>query len=271
MRPQFSRRMKVSGLIFCLLLFLPWSLMAQDNDTRKRIYLQDGSVFVGKIKQYNTGGVVEIELENGQVLEVQESAILKMERPDQPPQAVEPVAPRPEKKKKDRPKDAFKLQKGFITYANFGFSGTVLDFNGLSVNLNAHGEFGYQFNPYLSFTLGSGIEWMVPERGEMIVPMFGTARYFPSGGKNGWQLSMAGGYGLALENRNAGIFEAEGGYLVYPAVGYYWPVSENMKVNADVGFHLQKARFEGTINGGDVVNRDITYQRITFRVGLLFQ
>ncbi|MCB0643744.1 MAG: hypothetical protein KDC44_18985 [Phaeodactylibacter sp.] len=250
----------MKNLILFLLLCLPLAMAAQDAPLQV-VHLKNGSVFRGTILEDAPANKISIQLPDGQVIHVALEDIKKISESSSRTKAP-----------KVRPENAYLIDKGIYHLTSFGFSGAIQEFNGLSINVNVHQELGYQLSPRFGLGLGTGWEIFSPERGEMIIPAFANLHYYPSGGKNGFNMSLAGGYGFALRNARGGVFEAEGGYLAYGALGYLWSSSDKIKILTDVGFRMQKAKFTESASsfGGNTLIRDLTFQRITFRVGLLF-
>lgn len=252
----------MKNLLLFLLLCLPLGMFAQEAPLQM-VHLKNGSVFRGTILEEAPANKISVQLPDGQVIHIALEDIKKI---------GESADRTTGKSRKTRPENAFLIDKGLYHQTSFGFSGAVQESSGLSINVNVHQEIGYQLNPRLGLGLGSGWEIFSPERGEMIIPAFANLHYYPSGGRNGFNMSLAGGYGFALRNSRSGVFEAEGGYLAYGALGYLWPSSDKAKILTDVGFRLQKAKYtESNTNfGGNTLIRDLTFRRITFRVGILF-
>ena len=249
----------MKNLLILVCFFFSGFLYAQDAPLQV-VHLKNGSIFKGYILEDAPAGKIKIELPDGQIVEVSESEVVKVTEKEK------------ERVKKKRPENAFLIDKGVFHFTSFGFSGATQEFGGLSFNVNIHQELGFQFGPKLGLGIGSGWEVFSPERGEMIIPVFANLHYYPSGGKSGFNMSLAGGYGFGLTNNRTGVFEAKGGYLAYGALGYLWPSSDKIKILADLGFRLQKAEFTETATpiGGSTLERDLLFRRITFRVGLLF-
>jgi len=83
--------------------------------------------------------------------------------------------------------------------------------------------------------------------------------------------TVKGGYGFALKDEDDNITEAKGGYMIHPAVGIRLSADEDLNVLLDIGYKFQKATFKTEFPWGqDFFEKDITFKRLTLRLGLIF-
>ena len=104
---------------------------------------------------------------------------------------------------------------------------------------------------------------------EVLVPVFGELRARFSD-KSKAYFMMGGGYGFAIAELQAGIESAEGGPFGTAGFGGYFEIGDAPMGYWDIGYRYQQATFmTDPPNGGDLKTKEIQYNRIHFRVGVI--
>jgi hypothetical protein len=263
------KQMKYLLLLACL-CFGASLLQAQTEETEEYpdvIYMENGSIFKGKIIEYEQGGTVRIVIRGGHELTLQENEIARIVQVDEWESAREKRNPVMENKPPRIKAIQYKTQ-GVFNHTHFGFNASTSDFGQLRMALQLDHTFGYQFNRLLGIGIGSGVNFF--DQQETVIPLYAEFRSYPFKKNPGFFASVAGGYGFALRNTNNNISEAEGGWMSHPAIGYRIASSENLYLAFDLGVRFQQASFVANsfFGGGDTVRKDVLYQRTTLRVTL---
>lgn len=252
-------KLMIALFVFLSAVGLPGAAAQNTPATIDMVYLKDGSRMEGQIISYLQGEKVILRLANGQEKEIADDQIAKI---------VQGVAKDPKRAAyKSGPKP---ITKGVYnsTMLSFALGGGSTN-AGLALGAGFANVTGYQFNRSLGLGFGLGLD-NYTRRGETIYPLFLEARAFlPSKSNDGnYYLSASAGWGFAFKRSDLDITEANGGIMVYPAIGYRAYTSEGLDVNFDLGAKLQKASFVKIRSNGDVEERDILYRRLVLRVGL---
>ncbi|MCB0570326.1 MAG: hypothetical protein KDC66_11205, partial [Phaeodactylibacter sp.] len=119
--------------------------------------------------------------------------------------------------------------------------------------------------------IGLGIDTYSFDDGQSIYPLFVEARgYFLPKPVTPYYTFDAG-YGFAFPNREEQITGAEGGLLFRGALGLRLGADSDTNVAIGVGYQYQKARLERQdFQGAELEIRELAYNRIVMRVGLIF-
>lgn len=268
-------------LVFALFCFIG-QLHAQTNPeeikTQDVIYLKNGSVFKGKILEYEKGAVLLLELENGSVIEfeddeidrvVQEAIDLDKGKGEEKEEDKEPVRYRKViLKKKEK---VYRFRETGIYNATF-FSSSNGSHNGeLQVGLGVHNVIGYQLNRLFGLGIGVGLDSYSFQDGETLYPIFIEARGYLRKKWHSPYYSMNLGYGFAIADESENVIEAEGGLMVHPCFGMRFGANKDANVMIDVGYKFQYANITRVMPfNGDLEERDLLFKRLTIRLGLLF-
>ncbi len=227
------------------------------------VYMKNGDTYKGEIVRYVQGDKMQFRQTDGNEIELMEKDIRKIVQGTEYEAVVEgstAVA------SKNTP---VKLRtKGIYNTTSLLFALGSSDANGIALGAGLGNVTGYMLATWLGAGIGIGVD-NYARRGETIYPVFGELRtYFPSKTTRSFYTTLAGGYGFAFKRESLDIVEAEGGLLIYPAIGIRLSSLEGLDVNIDFGFKYQEATFTRQLSGGDVELRNLTYQRFVLRAGL---
>ncbi len=252
-------------MLFMLSLFFASFCCFGQNDESDRsldiVHLKNGSIFQGKIIQYERGKSLKIELQNGQTIELEDSKVKKIV---QGGNLDAEIQNRPEKKEKE---PVVLKTKGWYNSTYTSFASGKNRFDQFTLGAGVHNVTGKHLNGAIAAGLGIGID-NYSRRGETILPLYAEFRFYPI--KKAKQVYFAGsiGYGFAFKREQFGIQEAKGGYMLHPAIGYRTGSADGTNVTIDLGMKLQDAFFKEELPNRDIETRDILFKRITIRVGL---
>ncbi|MBK9015091.1 MAG: hypothetical protein IPM82_14045 [Saprospiraceae bacterium] len=260
--------MKENALFNLLLLLLvaicnPASAQAPSKDV---VTMKDGKILTGKILQYSPGHTLRLEQSDGQIMELLDADIAKIQQGIELP--TDEKRQLPTKKPASLPKAK---THGLYTASMLSFAAGNSGGEGLSLGAGFSQVFGYQLNQFLGVGAGFGID-NYSRRGETVYPLFGEVRSFlPSKKKSGnFYALAAGGYSLAFARKRLEITKAEGGPMGHLAIGYRDRTIEGLDINLDIGPKFQRASFNRTLHNGDLEERKIDFRRIFIRVGIGF-
>lgn len=252
--------MKENTLLLLLIMFGSFSLCSAQSFGQDVVTQNDGKVLTGKLIKYSPGEYLKMELNSGELVELEDSTLAKIEQgrlgildPNEANQSETPIA----------------RKKGFYGNSMLSFAVGSSSSDGLSLGAGFSQVIGYQFKPHLGFGFGFGVD-NYSKRGETVYPIFLEARsFFPSKKTHAGFYALAGsGYSLALPRESLNINEAKGGIMGQFSLGYRSATIEGIDVNFDLGFKFQKAEFHRTLYNGDIEQRKINFQRLVFRVGI---
>ncbi len=235
------------------------------------VYLKDGSVLKGLIVNYQQGGALNFELENGEVIVIQDAEIARIVQDVMTPKAKS-YDELMNARSKAKPKEqvyAFR-ERGFYNAMALGSLNTRAA-NEFRMGLSFHNISGFQFSRLFGAGLGVGIETYGTDDDEVIYPVFAEFRGYLTKKIKAPYYAFSGGYGFMATNKKEFITEARGGWMLHPAIGMRFSSKKQTNLTADIGYKFQKAYFRRDFNfNGDIEIRDILYQRLIIRVGLLF-
>jgi len=119
--------------------------------------------------------------------------------------------------------------------------------------------------------IGFGVDSYRPGSGQTLLPVFVEYNVFPVKNNKDLFASLGAGYGFALKNSSLGIFEAKGGFMLNPSVGFRINTSERSSTTFGFGMKMQDAFFreESFRTGNDIVNYDLFYKRFDIRIGVM--
>ncbi len=235
------------------------------------VYLTNGEKIIGKIVDYQKGkslkmvdlAGIEVVFRDEQieriVQEVHQPTLKRYLR--QRRQMLKPV------------NYAFKEEGIFyvMSLSVFSSNSDVGEQNNSAVGF--HFVTGRQWNRFLGTGIGVGVDGYASfSSGATLIPFYLQARgYF----RKKWQspfYAINVGYAFAAGGDTVDFeVDAEGGYMIHPALGWRFSAAERINFTIDVGLKFQKAYIKRvTILNGDLETRDILYQRFTLRLGLVF-
>lgn len=245
-----------------------------ETATTDWVILKNGSVFKGQIVQEWSSGLT-LQLENGSRIQFSNLEIKEVQH-DQP--ALAASAPRAQdykyityaERQRARQQYAFR-ERGWYNYTAFGLLNGVYD--GLTrVGVGLHSVTGYQFNRWLGAGLGLGFDAFNIVEQEQTLSVFAEGRSYLLKKRNSPFVSLGAGYGFAFKNPSVDIVRAEGGLRFHPAIGLRLGAYKHMNMTMDLGYVFQSATFvqETTFFDPRTETKDITYRRLTLRIGALF-
>lgn len=271
-------------LVFVLWCFIG-QLHAQINPenikTQDVIYLKNGSIFKGKILEYEKGAVLLLELDNGTVIEfgdeeidrvVQEAINLEMEQEREIDKEKSGQRSRrslkESKKKRER---VYRFRETGRYFATFFSSSNGSNNGELQVGLGIQEVIGYQFNRLFGIGFGTGLDSYSFQDGESIFSIFAETRGYLSKKWHAPYYAMSVGYGIADVEDSENVVEAKGGLMIHPCFGIRLGANKDANVMIDVGYKFQYANITRVLPfSGDLEERDLLFKRLTIRLGLLF-
>ncbi len=235
------------------------------------VYLKDGSVLKGLIVNYEQGATLKFRLQNGEEIVIIDSEIARIVQDVREPKANsydELINGQAKAKPKEQVYN-FK-ERGFYNATMLGSLNTRSG-NEYKMGLSFHNVSGFQFSRWLGIGLGVGIETYGTDDDEVIYPVFAEFRGYFNKKIKAPYYTLSAGYGFMTTNKKEFITEARGGWMLHPAIGLRFNAKKRSNLTADIGYKFQKAYFrrDFTFNG-DIEIRDVLYQRLIIRVGLLF-
>ncbi|MEN0006469.1 MAG: hypothetical protein AAF798_20115 [Bacteroidota bacterium] len=270
---------RISLLLFCISLFVSVA-HAQTIDPVQivdRVYLKNGSVFQGKLLDFEYGKTVRLELSNGEVLEFLDEEITKVVQEIETGNVALPFNEEAIQESIDDKKGILKKEKVYafkekgiynVTYfANLNGRNE----GGIQVGFGAHHVLGYQFNRLVGVGVGFGVDTYSFGDGETVYPLSIEYRSYLAKKRLSPYVSVSAGYGFAFASEEDGIDEAQGGWMIHPAIGYRLGASKGANVVIDLGYRFQDATFTFVNEFNDSREvREQLYKRLTLRLGLLF-
>ncbi|MDZ4680683.1 MAG: hypothetical protein SH848_03555 [Saprospiraceae bacterium] len=235
------------------------------------VYLKDGSVLKGLIVNYEQGATLNFRLQNGEEIVINDSEIARIVQDVREPKSTS-YDELINGKTKAKPKEqvyGFR-ERGFYNAVMLGSLNTRSG-NEFKMGLSFHNVVGFQFSQWLGIGLGLGIETYGTDDDEVIYPVFAEFRGYFNKKIKAPYYTLGAGYGFMTTNEKEFITEARGGWMLHPAIGMRFSGKKHSNLTADIGYKFQKAYFRRDFSfNGDIEIRDVLYQRLIIRVGLLF-
>ncbi len=216
--------MRLRYLVSFLLIFWAGSIYSQDvvKDYNDKVYLNNGSLLIGEIVDYNPGESVTLELENGKILQFSSKQVRKVKM-----NAGEIV-------------DAVSSIKTGRIYNETQFS-LLLGESGSGLSM-AHNVL-YQLNTEMAIGLGAGIDNYYAEAARDIFPIFVNVKYYLMDLPSSVYIGSKAGYGMIFKNENENLVNARGGMMWNPYFGLRVR-SSGIIINLFTGLKFQKASYE---------------------------
>ena len=159
---------------------------------------------------------------------------------------------------------------GWFNSTYFAVLAGVLE-EDLILGFGLNNEIGYQFKRQLGLGLGFGIDIYSMGAGERLFPVYGIVRGFLSSKKIAPYYNLALGYSFGVKSKVFEITEAEGGILIHPSIGLRLGTANGAAVHLNMGYKFQDAFFLiNSLRRGEVFEKEISYKRLTFRLGIAF-
>ncbi len=242
------------------------------GETIDEVHLRNGEIIRGTITDLELKKFVEIEVD-GKTLRYEQEDIRRILHSVQIGAADEDI---PMAVKEKEPKviidPATLIVKGHYSTTYLSFSYGQNQLGNFSIGPGVHTVWGKQWSAVAGLGIGAGIDNYRASRGETLYPLYADYRFYPFKNDKGYYLNMGAGYGFAFKNKSRGIIKANGGLYAAPAIGYRSASQDGVSLNMELGFKYQSAYFEeqSTRTDNDIEKRTNEYQRITFRLGLMF-
>jgi len=235
------------------------------------VYLKDGSVLKGLIVNYEQGATLTFKLQNGEEIVIIDTEIARIVQDVREPKSTS-YDELMNGKVKAKPKEQVYefRERGFYNVMMLGSLNTRAG-NEFKMGVSFHNVSGFQFSRWLGIGLGVGIETYGTDDAEVIYPVFAEFRGYLNKKIKAPYYTLGAGYGFMTTNEKEFITEARGGWMLHPAIGLRFNGKKHNNLTADIGYKFQRAYFrrDFTFNG-DIEIRDVLYQRLIIRVGLLF-
>lgn len=238
------------------------------------VYLKDGSVLKGLIVNYEQGATLTFQLQNGEKIIIQDVEIARIVQDVREPKAGsydELINGTTKVSAKPKAPQVYEFrERGFYNAMSLGSLNTRAA-SEFKMGVSFHNVSGFQFSRWLGIGLGVGIETYGTDDDEVIYPVFAEFRGYLNKKIKAPYYTLGAGYGFMATNEREFITEARGGWMLHPAIGMRFSAKKRTNLTADIGYKFQKAYFRRDFNfSGDIEIRDILYQRLIIRVGLLF-
>lgn len=248
--------------LICTIIFsyvITLAFAQDESSSSDYIFLKNGSRFEGKLLEYEVGGRVRFELENGNVLVFHEKTDVR--------KVIQghSVNIQPIKAQKDY---AFK-EKGMYLFISglTSFGKSAFD-NEINSGVGLHGVIGMQQNRWFGYGLGIGTDLYYIGSSQQFVPVYTEFRGYLNQRNAAPYYAVQTGYGFALKDEESNVEDAQGGIYFHPAIGLRCGASDNVNFTIDLGVKFQRGTFE--TNWWSTITQDMTYRRFVIRVGALF-
>jgi len=255
--------MMLRVVLISLALLTASGLSGQEVALQQYVFfLEDGSKLKGELVSLTADSMV-FRILGGQSVGLQRREVVRF-LPEGEAPAENPPAKRPY---------AFEEQ-GFFHLLSFGANFVRTSTDGMDLGLSLHYALGFQFNRWLGAGVGSGLDSYSLRNRYQLVPVFLHLRSFLGRTKVAPMLLLDAGYGFALTDRDAGITESRGGWLLHPAVGVRFGAHPKVNFAMDIGYRFQRASYTEDFfiwnPGQEQEERNLLFQRFTLRFNLLF-
>ena len=249
--------MKKSALVFLALLLLVNISFARKGK-KDVIYLKNGSIINGQIISSLPSGQVKIRTKDNSLWVFESSEIDSISKTDNLLRQIHP---------------------GYVNITEAGILAGNSN-NKYSSPFSLMNISGWQFKNRFSIGAGVGVEFL----SEAYIPVVADFRYYlKRQGVNPF-FGIQGGYSFALDKpdkqyvyNNSRIWpvpsgntldiKANGGFLLNPSVGICTSLNENLALTFSAGYRIMRHRY----NREDNYNIDIDYNRLSLKIGLIFQ
>ncbi|MEM9884433.1 MAG: hypothetical protein AAF849_00965 [Bacteroidota bacterium] len=228
------------------------------------VYLKDGSIFRGSILKYYPNATLKLQLPSGAKIRFDAKDIQRVEQSNIPHSM----------QRKESPNIQPFKEKGiqYTTYLSL-LNGTTPWNSDYILGLGLNAAVSYTFDKKHSIGLGSGVDYYYLAQREMVIPVFVEAkRSFPWKRSLQSFLMLSGGYGFGLKSEEQNVSDAQGGWMIHPAVGLEFGSSKDYHWQLDVGVRVQRATFtfDSPWNAFETTTHRMTFKRFALRLGLVF-
>ena len=152
-----------------------------------------------------------------------------------------------------------------------------------------HTSANYSFTPLLSAGVGTGVELYR----ETYVPVTANVMYKLNNRRTSSYVSLSGGYQIPVDGTRMTTTElysplmsdymssssyypypyyqnselkAKGGFLLHPAMGFFYQLNEGLGMGVSVGYRFQVLNY----TGDNDYRLDVTYNRLSVKLGFIF-
>ena len=241
------------SLFFCSLL----AAQNTEKNSRVVVFLKDGSKITGEVVHWQPMDTLTIKMSWGQEIVLPYYRIRKF---------VQTAA----KKELSAIWNYNAIEQGLYHQVQLGLIGMNSDEsqnagNGWQMTAST----GWQFYHWLGLGAGVGYHEYEQGSGERVIPLFAEIRgaFFKHNCSPYYVLQWGYARGLASEKNN--ISEARGGRYISPALGMRFGRRE-VKYGVELGYQLQKARFEYDHFWPGSFFQEKSYRRISLRFSTFF-
>ncbi len=224
------------------------------------LYLNNGSVFRGKLVEYKHDEYVKIQILGGQVITFPAEQVLKVVQEN-----IHASGP----KARLIREYAFK-ENGIYNETYFNMPMGNDQWGWWVSGLGLHHVMGYQHNRWIGAGLGVGIDAYEIGSSHNVLPIYLEARGYFLKKKVSPFYSMNLGYGIALKDQNSNIVEAKGGLMYNPSLGYRFGGHPNANFTLALGYKVQKASYTRLGWDGSRFENKYTFKRVNLKLGILF-
>ncbi len=261
--------MKISlqTILFFALLNLCFSqkMKAQiqpDQDCTDKIYLKDGSIFVGKISSYSADGQIVMRTSSGLDLRIPKAGVKKI------------VQKCKDKKSREAREYSFQ-ERGFFQHSRLGAMPGLSWAGENRVGYLVQHVAGFQFSRWAGAGLGIGADIFAPGSGDVVTyPVFGEIRgYFLPKNVTPY-FSLAGGWAFVGKNFSENDFsnrvptDWDGGWMAQGKLGYR--LGNHFTLDAGVRFQRKKMHWTNRWQPGETGVDKILNQRLDLSLGIIF-
>lgn len=259
----------VYKIVFAVLIMfgivLPLAINAQDNlkdyHEYDKLYLKGGTVFYGKILDYNDK-FVKFELLHGKVIQFNKRSVKKV---------VQQLNEEAEERFQFKSRSPYHFKE--TGWYNSTYFNLPQGFNSQSwwqVGLGLHHVAGYQHQRLLGTGFGLGLDGYDMGNARNVLAAYGEIRGYLLAENFSPFYTVALGYGFALKNRDLNVINSKGGLFFNPSIGYRFGGSANANFMMGLGYKLQQATFSDQGWGGSVSKQKYNFNRVNLKVGLIF-
>lgn len=231
-----------------LSLLIPFLLLSVAMFAQKKIdvvYLENGSVIKGNLSQGDSSKV-KIETCCGNIFVFEMTEVRSIEQMDDPGSKYSTK------------------KKGYLNFTSMGIL-LGSSSNEKNAPFSMLSEHNYRFNSYIAIGGLIGYELLQ----EPVMPLAGNIKLFLPLQQSDLFLGLTSGYSFSLENPESEFFETNtGGVLFNAEFGIMFPISRNNSFFIAAGYRYNKLNYTRTDVWLGNVDREVSYNRISIRLGL---
>ncbi len=253
--------MKQLIIIFFLIFGLACSLSAQGKlkGPLDVVYLKDGSVLRGKVRAYEIGKILRLQITPTSSVAITGDRIEKVVQQEAPAKKVRgPKAYQP-----------LTFDGWYSTTRFYGLGGYFAE--EFQVGLGIQTTFGRDWNQWLGTGFGVGYDNYFLDDRVSLIPIFVELKgqFSPKHFSPAYSLHF--GYSLANKDEDLNIHEARGGFMAHAAIGFVKHTMEGNALNFDIGYRFQRLKYrQDFFNVKDFEEYKILYKRLAVRFGFTF-